>query len=165
MKQAYFAGGCFWGMEQLFGRVEGVKNTEVGYMGGETDKPSYKDVTTGKTGHAEVLKVEYNPQQITYRELVKYFFRIHDPTTLNRQKNDVGTQYRSAIFTTDEKEVAEIKDIISKLDKNKVFKDKVVTRIENKMNYFAAEEYHQEYLRKNPNGYQCHLLGPALPFE
>ncbi len=163
---AYLAGGCFWGMERYLGKLKGVKATNVGYIGGDKDVANYNEVKTGLTGHAEAVEVIYDPSILSYRELIKYFFRIHDPTTLNRQKNDIGTQYRSAIFTNNESEIQTVKDIIKKIDSSKYFSDPVTTKIEPISIFGNAEEYHQDYLKKNPNGYDCHLLNPKeLPFE
>jgi peptide-methionine (S)-S-oxide reductase len=152
-------------MEHYFRKLEGVTDTDVGYMGDSAETAAYKIITSGKTNHAETLRVTYDANKVSYRELVKYFFRLHDPTTLNRQKNDVGPQYRSAIFTTDEKEVAEIKDIIAKLTEAKVFKDDIVTKVESAPDFYEAEPEHQDYLKKNPAGYNCHILKPDLPFK
>jgi peptide methionine sulfoxide reductase msrA/msrB len=165
IKTAYFAGGCFWGMEYFFRTQKGVIDTDVGYMGDSEKTAAYKIITSGKTNHAETLRVTYDSKKTTYRELVKFFFRIHDPTTINRQKNDVGPQYRSSIFTTDEKEIEIIKDVISKLKEHKVFKDDIVTKIESAPDFYEAEPEHQDYLKKNPNGYNCHVLNKELPFK
>ncbi|OUR97757.1 peptide-methionine (S)-S-oxide reductase [Halobacteriovorax marinus] len=165
LKSAYFAAGCFWGVEKYFQKHTGVKKTSVGFMGGSTEAPTYEDICKGDTGHAEVVLVEYNELEVTYRELVIFLFRMHDPTTLNQQHNDKGTQYRSAIFTNTDSEIKTIKDIISKLEELKVFTNKVVTSIESNQGYFPASELHQNYLIKNPGGYMCHMLGPELPFK
>lgn len=164
MKSAYLAGGCFWGMEKYLKQLPGVKETEVGYIGGPEDQATYKKITTGTTGHAESVRVDYDENEVSFAEVVRFFFRIHDPTTLNRQKNDVGTQYRSAIFTNDENEKKIIKELIEKIDKSKTFDDPVVTKIEEFKGFYKAEEYHQDYLKKNPNGYNCHLLRPDFKF-
>lgn len=153
MKKAYLAAGCFWGVQYKLDELPGVKKTEVGYMGGNTDHPTYKDVCELETGHAEVVCVEYDETQLSYQNLLRYFFTIHDPTTLNRQGPDVGTQYRSAIFTQDEKEIVAAQKVIHEVESQ--LKKKVVTSIEDKMNYYSAEEYHQKYLLKNPG--RCHI--------
>jgi peptide-methionine (S)-S-oxide reductase len=146
---AYFALGCFWGAERRFWQTEGVIETSVGYMGGTKQNPSYELVCTGTTGHAEAVKVIFDEKVVTYRQLLEMFWTIHDPTQGNRQGNDIGSQYRSAIFyTTDEQknEALLTKDIYEKAIKNEGF-DHI---------YFEAEDYHQKYLKKNPNGYDCH---------
>ena len=160
IKKAYLAGGCFWGMEKYLRNLDGVQSTQVGYIGGDLSKTTYDDVKTGKTGHAEAVEVSYDERILPYRNLIKFFFRIHDPTTLNRQKNDIGTQYRSAIFTNDESEVATIKDLVKKINDSNYFDSQVVTKIESFKKFITAEEYHQDYLVKNPNGYNCHLINP-----
>lgn len=164
MKHAYLAGGCFWGMEKYLRKLPGVIDTEVGYIGGAKDVASYKDVTTGATGHAESVRVDYDENNISYQAIIRYFFRIHDPTTLNRQGNDRGTQYRSAIFTNDKNEKKIIKELIEKINKSKAYDAKIVTSIEEFKGFHPAEDYHQDYLKKNPNGYSCHLIRPDFTF-
>lgn len=156
LEVATFAGGCFWGMEDLFRNQNGVKETRVGYSGGNLDNPSYFSVTTGKTGHAESLQVLFDPKVISYESLVKYFFKIHDPTTLNQQGNDKGTQYRSVIFYGDNKQKETAQKVMDKLNKEKVWKKPIVTQLVPFVKFFAAEQYHQDYLVKNPGGYTCH---------
>ncbi len=157
---ATFAGGCFWGVEEIFRKTPGVLETTVGYMGGTTKYPTYKEVCTGTTGHAEAIEIIFDPTQITYETLVKLFFRMHDPTTLNRQHNDIGTQYRSAIFTQDEEQKQIAKKVIESLEAEKVFKNPIVTQVVDAMTFYSAEEEHQDYLLKNPGGYNCHYLRP-----
>ena len=155
---ALLAGGCFWGMEEILRKIPGVLDTKVGYIGGTVPNPTYKLVCTGITGHAEAVKIIFDPTKITYEAMLGYFFRMHDSTTLNRQHNDVGTQYRSAIFyTTDaQKQTAErVKDRVNKSGK---FKKPVVTEITQAGEFWPGEDYHQKYLIKNPNGYNCHIL-------
>ena len=148
MEKATFAAGCFWGVEAAFRQVKGVVATTVGYTGGSFKEPTYKDVCSGKTGHAEAVEVEYDPSQVSYEELLAVFWEIHDPTTLNRQGPDVGTQYRSAIFchTPEQKAVA----IASKetLQHSGRFKNPIVTEIVPASQFYRAEEYHQQYLEK-----------------
>lgn len=152
MKTTYLAAGCFWGVQYKLDQLAGVIETEVGYMGGDTENPTYEQVCRFETGHAEVVKVVYDETVLTFENLLRYFFSIHDPTELNRQGPDIGTQYRSAIFTKDEEEIKIALDVIVSLDdRNK----KIVTTIESKQNYYRAEEYHQKYLMKNPG--RCHL--------
>ena len=165
MKFAYLAGGCFWGMEKYLRQLPGVKDTEVGYVGGAPDKATYKNVSKGSTGHAESVKVEYDENELSYEALIRYFFRIHDPTTKDRQGNDIGTQYRSTIFTNDESEKKTIQDLIKKIDNEGAYKDPVVTTVEEYKGFHEAEDYHQDYLKKNPNGYNCHLLRADFKFK
>jgi peptide methionine sulfoxide reductase msrA/msrB len=157
---AILAAGCFWGVEHLFKELEGVISTEVGYTGGSAFKPSYKQVTTGTTGHAEAVKVVFDSSRLSYEEVLRYFFRLHDPTTLNRQHNDVGTQYRSAIFVQNERQEKTAKKIIQELGTAKTFKRPIVTEIVSVSKFWRAEQYHQDYLDKNPGGYMCHVLRP-----
>jgi len=155
---AILAGGCFWGMEEIIRKIPGVIETEVGYAGGTLANAKYTDVMTGMTGHAESIRVVFDPEKLGYEKLLGYFFRMHDPTTKNRQGNDVGTQYRSAIFyTTDEqKKTAEkVKEAVSKSGK---WKRPITTEISKAGDFWSAEGYHQDYLEKNPGGYSCHYL-------
>ncbi|CAN2243807.1 MsrA Peptide methionine sulfoxide reductase [actinobacterium SCGC AAA044-D11] len=160
MNEAYFANGCFWGAERRFWQMEGVLETSVGYMGGTRANPSYEQVCTGLTNHAEVVYVKFDPNLITYRRLLEEFWVMHDPTSLNQQGGDIGTQYRSAIFTTSEDQLSEAlatKEIYQKLLTAQGI-GQIVTQIESAQphTYWPAEEYHQKYLAKNPNGYDCH---------
>jgi methionine-S-sulfoxide reductase len=153
---ALVAAGCFWGVEEIFRKIPGVVKTTVGYTGGTTANPTYEEVCTGRTGHAEAIEVVYDPAQVDYATILDFFFRLHDPTTLNRQHNDVGTQYRSAIFHTSEaqKEIAER----VKTEQAGNFKKPIVTEISAASIFYSAEDYHQDYLVKNPGGYNCHVL-------
>ena len=155
---ALLAGGCFWGMENILRTIPGVVDTEVGYSGGEVSSPSYDAVTTGLTGHAETVRVTFNPQVLSYEGLLGYFFRMHDPTTLNRQENDVGTQYRSAIFYTSEEQKQVAEAVKQRVDKSGKWKKPIVTQIVAAGQFWRAEDYHQDYLVHNPNGYSCHVL-------
>ena len=155
---AYLAGGCFWGMEELVRQIPGVVATEVGYTGGETPSATYEQVHTGRTGHAESLKIEFDPTQLTYRHLLFEFFRMHDPTTRNRQGNDVGTQYRSAIFYVNEEQKRTAEEVIRTVESSGEWKAKVVTDVVPFKDFYRAEEYHQKYLIKNPRGYTCHYV-------
>ncbi|WP_286237270.1 peptide-methionine (S)-S-oxide reductase MsrA [Neptuniibacter halophilus] len=152
MKKATFAAGCFWGIELKFSQMEGVTATAVGYMGGTTDQPSYEQVCRGDTYHAEVVQVEYDEQLIDYEVLLNQFWSMHDPTTLNRQGPDVGTQYRSAVFYHDElqHQLAEASKAV--LEKNGVFANPIVTQIIPAATFWPAEEYHQKYLQKRGMG-------------
>jgi peptide-methionine (S)-S-oxide reductase len=159
-ERAFFATGCFWGAERRFWKLEGVIETSVGYMGGSTANPSYEEVCTGKTGHAEMVCVDFDSSKISYERLLKEFWEMHDPTSLNQQGGDIGTQYRSAIYTTtpeQEKLARSSREIYQKaLDGEKL--GNIVTEIKSGsgVEYYLAEEYHQKYLAKNPNGYDCH---------
>ncbi|HEY5281847.1 MAG TPA: peptide-methionine (S)-S-oxide reductase MsrA, partial [Polyangia bacterium] len=155
---AILAGGCFWGMEDILRAVPGVISTEVGYAGGVTSHPSYKDVCTGRTGHAEAVQVVFDPRKMTYADLLRLFFRMHDPTTLNRQSHDVGTQYRSAIFVADEEQRRIAEDIKAEVERSEKWKKPVVTEIAPASDFYAAEDDHQDYLEKHPGGYSCHYL-------
>jgi peptide-methionine (S)-S-oxide reductase len=152
-KKAVFAGGCFWGMEELFRKQDGVVKTEVGYTGGTNDNPTYEN----HPGHAEALEITYDPTATSYENLLDYFFRIHNPTTLNRQGNDIGTSYRSAIFYTNEEEKNLAEEFIEKVNASGRWDDPVTTTLEPLTTFWSAEEYHQDYLEKNPDGYTCHF--------
>jgi len=147
-KSAYFAAGCFWGVEHKFSQVKGVLSTEVGYSGGTTDNPSYVQVCSGDTGHAETTKIVYDPSVIDYKELLEKFFSFHDPTQLNRQGPDVGTQYRSVVFYVDENQKRIAEEKRTELEKSKKFKDHIVTEIKPFKTFYKAEEYHQKYIEK-----------------
>lgn len=153
-KTAVFAGGCFWGMEELIRKLDGVVRTEVGYTGGENAQPTYDN----HPGHAEAVKIEYDPSKITYQALLDFFFRVHDPTTLNRQGNDVGTSYRSAIFYNDESEKVEAERFIEMVNASGRWPKSVATTLEPLTTFWPAESYHQDYLQKNPDGYTCHFI-------
>ncbi len=163
-QEAILAGGCFWGMEDLLKKVPGITKTEVGYIGGIIPNPTYSLITHGNTGHAEAVKITFDSKKIGYENLIKYFFKIHDPTTLNQQGNDKGTQYRSAIFyyNDEQKEIAH--KVIKKADASGLFKSKIVTEIIKVDHFYSAEEYHQNYLQKNPQGYTCHHIRTDLDF-
>jgi peptide-methionine (S)-S-oxide reductase len=157
---AYFATGCFWGAERRFWQMDGVLETSVGYMGGTKSSPTYKEVCTGETGHAEMVKVVFDPSIISYNRLLQEFWTMHDPTSLNKQGGDIGTQYRSAIYTTSPEQMIEAvntRDLYETvLQQNGL--GKICTEIQDAEGheYWPAEEYHQRYLEKNPNGYDCH---------
>ena len=159
LETAVLAGGCFWGMEEILRKIPGVLETEVGYTGGTTANPNYEDVSTGETGHAEAVRVVFDPAQLSYSDLLeKYFFRMHDPTTRNRQHNDVGTQYRSAIFVSGAEQRRVALEVIARAQKSGRWKAPVVTEVADAGPFTPAEEYHQDYLEKHPNGYTCHFL-------
>lgn len=154
---AYLAGGCFWGMEDLLRKLPGVVETQVGYMGGETKNANYNIVKTGTTNHAETVKVVFDPKKLKLEDLLLFFFKIHDPTTTNRQGNDIGTQYRSAIFYTNVSQKEEAERVKIRVEKSGAWKAPVVTQIVPAGEFWKAEEYHQDYLQKNPGGYTCHF--------
>jgi len=155
---AYLAGGCFWGMEELVRQIPGVLETEVGYTGGSTHPPIYETVKTGQTGHAESLRIIFDPQKLSYRHLLFEFFRMHDPTIRNQQGNDVGTQYRSAIFYVDDEQQRTAEEVIHAVDNSGEWGAKVVTEVVPLKMFYRAEEYHQKYLAKQPYGYTCHYV-------
>ncbi|MGB9664501.1 MAG: peptide-methionine (S)-S-oxide reductase MsrA [Ignavibacteria bacterium] len=152
---ATFGGGCFWCTEAVFKQIDGVISNEVGYAGGNVENPSYEQVCTGKTGHAEVCQIKYDPEKISYQELLEVFFKTHDPTTLNRQGADVGTQYRSVIFYHNEVQRNLALEFIKKLERDGAYSNPIVTQIEPLKNYYRAEEYHQNYFEKNPYSTYC----------
>ena len=154
-------GGCFWCTEAVYVKVRGVTDVESGYSNGQVKNPSYEDVCTGRTGHAEVVKLEYDPAQITTRQILEIFYTIHDPTQLNRQGNDSGTQYRGGIYYTTPEQKAEAEKIIAELTSEKAFDAPVVTEVKALENYWPAEEYHQDFFEKNP--YQGYCLAVAAP--
>ena len=149
MEKATFAAGCFWGVEEKFRKIKGVKETTVGYMGGHLENPSYEDVCTNKTGHAEVVQIVFDPQEIGYKELLDKFWEIHDPTQINRQGVDIGTQYRSAIFYHNEKQKEIAEESKADLNNSNRYKNKIATEITKADTFYKAEEYHQKYLQKN----------------
>ena len=156
METATFGAGCFWGVEAAFREIPGVTDTAVGYMGGALEKPTYQDVCTDETGHAEVVHISFDPQEVSYRALVDKFFALHDPTTLNRQGPDFGKQYRSAIFfhSPEQQQIAQQ----AKADAQKNISRHIVTEITPAKTFWRAEEYHQKYLVKNRGGYTCHYV-------
>ena len=158
MSTIQLGGGCFWGMEELFSSFNGVTDTEVGYAGGKTNQPDYKSVSSGNSGHAETLKIDYDSKVVKLEDILHFFFRIHDPTQVNQQGNDRGSQYRSVIFyaNADEKAVAE--KVIEEVNQLGRWKKPIVTRLEPDNGFHSAEAYHQDYLKKNPGGYSCHFV-------
>ena len=154
---ATLAGGCFWGVEELIRNLPGVLKTEVGYTGGSVENPTYSTVKTGKTGHAESIQIQFDPSKISYEDLLLFFFKIHDPTTKNQQGNDIGSQYRSAIFVQNEKQQEIARKVIEHVNKSGAWKKPLVTEIVEAKPFYSAEEYHQDYLQKNPEGYTCHF--------
>jgi methionine-S-sulfoxide reductase len=156
---AVLAGGCFWGVEEILRDVPGVIDTEVGYTGDWLENPTYDDTHHSKSGHAEAIRVTFDPTMLSYEDLLeKWFFKLHDPTTLNRQGNDVGTQYRSAIFPQTDAQKITAERVRARVDASGKWKSPVTTSIELASTWYSAEEYHQDYLRKHPGGYSCHYM-------
>lgn len=153
-KKAVFAGGCFWGLEDLLRTLPGVIDTEAGYTGGKNENPTYEF----HPGHAEAVEITYDPETISYKQLLDFFFQIHNPTTLNQQGNDKGTSYRSAIFYANETEKKTAEEMIEIVNESERWSDPVVTTLEPLTRFWPAEEYHQDYLVKNPGGYTCHAI-------
>lgn len=163
LRKATFAGGCFWGIEKVFSEFPGVVSTQVGYTGGSVKKPNYLEVCKGLTGHAEAIEITFDPARTSYQKLLEVFFRHHDPTTLDRQGPDIGTQYRSAIFYHDETQKKAALKSKELLDKAKIFRHPIVTEISPAGSFWSAEEYHQKYLKKNPHGYcSIHLQSEKI---
>jgi peptide-methionine (S)-S-oxide reductase len=156
MQKATFGAGCFWGVEDAFMKLPGVTTTAVGYTGGKTNNPTYREVCTDTTGHAEVVELEFDPKLITYRDLVQFFFKIHDPTTLNRQGPDYGSQYRSAIFYHNEQQKEEAEIIKNELNASGKLSRPIATQIVPASQFYKAEEYHQKYFQKQGGGH-CHI--------
>jgi peptide-methionine (S)-S-oxide reductase len=154
MEKAYFAAGCFWGVEDIFMKTEGVIKTAVGYMNGLEANPNYKSVCAGNTGHAEAVELEFDEHLIDYQQLLKIFFDLHNPTTKNQQGPDIGSQYRSGIFTVNEKQLEISKQYIQRLKEEKIFEKPIVTIVEPAQEFFLAENYHQQYFKKK-NGGSC----------
>jgi peptide-methionine (S)-S-oxide reductase len=163
LQVATLAGGCFWCLEAVFDELKGVESVESGYSGGHVQNPGYAQVCDGKTGHAEVVQVTFDPQVLSYRDLLTIFFTIHDPTTLNRQGNDVGTQYRSAIFYHDEGQKKTAEEVIGEITTAGIWDAPIVTEVTPFERFFIAEDYHQEYFRKNPfQGYCRAIIAPKV---
>jgi len=160
---AIFGGGCFWCIEAVFQRLTGVAHVESGYMGGHVDKPTYQQVCGGDTGHVEVVRVTFDPEAISYRELLDVFFSVHDPTQLNRQGNDMGEQYRSVIFYSDEEQQRIAEDAIAEMTAGKEFSEPIVTAVEPATKFYAAEGYHQNYYNENSRQPYCmFVISPKL---
>jgi methionine-S-sulfoxide reductase len=156
-------GGCFWCLDHIYKNLSGVEDVVVGYAGGAVPSPTYEQVCTGRTGHAEVVEVTYDPEMISLNGLLNVFFQVHDPTTLNRQGADVGTQYRSIILVKDEAEKEQVEEIVEKIDQSDLWRSKIVTQIEILSEFYPAEDYHQDYYEKNPwAGYCQVVINPKL---
>ncbi|MFV8225940.1 peptide-methionine (S)-S-oxide reductase MsrA [Christiangramia aquimixticola] len=163
LKKATLAGGCFWCTEAVFQRLEGVVKVNSGFTGGKIKNPAYREIITGRTGHAEAIELYFDPEKITYEELLLVFFATHDPTTLNRQQNDVGTQYRSAIFYHDEEQAETARNIISLLEEQKSFKDPVVTEITEASAFYVAEQEHQDFYNRHRQQPYCqYIIDPKI---
>ena len=163
MEIVTFGSGCFWCTEAVFQQLKGVETVVSGYSGGHIENPSYEQVSTGRTGHAEVCQIQFDPEHITYEDMLEVFFNTHDPTTLNRQGNDVGTQYRSAIFYHSEEQRLTAERVKTELEKSGSWKKPIVTEIVPLENFYPAEDYHQNYFRNNPNQSYCRIvIAPKL---
>lgn len=163
MKKATFGGGCFWCTEVIFQQLEGVIDIQPGYMGGQRENPTYEQVCTGATGHAEVIHIGYDERVISFEKLLGIFFKTHDPTTLNRQGNDVGTQYRSVVFFHDDTQRDLVTNFVTQLEAEKVFDDPIVTEIAPASTFYVAEDYHFNYFNRNPqNPYCAAVVAPKL---
>lgn len=158
METATLAGGCFWGVEEILRELPGVEDPVAGYAGGNTENPVYEQVKTGSTGHAESIQFRFDPARITYGAILDMFFRMHDPTTPNRQGNDIGTQYRSVIFYHDAAQKAEAEAAVKRAQASGRWKRPITTEIVPAGKFWPAEEYHQDYLKKHPGGYTCHYV-------
>jgi peptide-methionine (S)-S-oxide reductase len=158
LAKATFAGGCFWCTEAVYAQLKGVNRVTSGYIGGQVPNPTYKAVCTGLTGHAEAIEIEYDPQVVSFEKLLEVFFATHDPTTLNRQGADVGTQYRSGVFYHDDEQKRIAEQVIAKLDEAKVFPRKIVTEVTKASIFYPAEDYHQDYFANNPNQPYCRAV-------
>ncbi|MEJ6952398.1 peptide-methionine (S)-S-oxide reductase MsrA [Natronospora cellulosivora (SeqCode)] len=162
-EEATLAGGCFWCLEAAFKELHGIKEVRSAYSGGEVSNPSYEEVCTGKTGHAEVVRIKFDPSVINYRDLLKVFFSLHDPTTLNRQGEDVGTQYRSAIFYHNQQQKEIAQEVIEELEETQVFDNPIVTELSKLGNFYPAEDYHKDYYKRNPEKAYCSIvIAPKL---
>ncbi len=163
LQTATLAGGCFWCLEAVFDELQGVSDVVSGYMGGQPPNPSYEQVCGGRTGHAEVVQVKFDPAVTSYEEILSVFFAIHDPTTLNRQGNDIGTQYRSAVFVHSPEQKTAAEKLIAQLNAEKIWDGKIVTEVAAASVFYPAEEYHQEYFKRNPyQGYCMAVVSPKV---
>ncbi len=163
LQEATFGAGCFWCVEAVFEELKGVKSVEAGYAGGHVKNPSYKEVCTGNTGHAEVARIVYDPEVITFEDLLQVFWHSHDPTTKNRQGADVGTQYRSVIFYHNDEQKESAERLLQEIDGSDLWQDPIVTDIEPLSNYYPAEDYHQNYFEKHKNGGYCQtVIAPKI---
>lgn len=157
-QEAIVAGGCFWCIESAFNIVKGIHSAISGYMGGQTDDPTYEDICSGTTGHAEVINISFDPSVISFREILEIFFSLHNPTQLNRQGHDVGTQYRSAIFFTNKEQEKTARNIITEINNNKVWPEPIVTEVVEQSKFYSGEEFHQDYFNKNAESQYCQVM-------
>lgn len=155
LETATLAGGCFWCVEAVFDDLKGVRSVESGYMGGKTLNPTYEDICTGRTGHAEVIRIGFDPAEVSFADILRVFFTIHDPTTLNRQGNDSGTQYRSAIFYHSDAQKQAAQEVIAEVTREGLYRNPIVTEVTAASTFYIAENYHQEYFARNPNQQYC----------
>ena len=163
MDIATLAGGCFWCLEAVYDQVKGVQSVESGYIGGQVDAPTYEQVCSGHTGHAEAVRITFDPRLVTFRDLLNVFFVIHDPTTLNRQGNDIGTQYRSGIFYHSPEQQQIAQEVIAAVTRERVYPNPIVTEVVPATRWYEAEAYHQEYFARNPfEGYCAYVVGPKV---
>ena len=163
MDIATLAGGCFWCLEAVYDQVKGVQSVESGYIGGQVDAPTYEQVCSGHTGHAEAVRITFDPRLVTYRDLLNVFFVIHDPTTRNRQGNDIGTQYRSGIFYHSPEQQQIAQEVIAAVTRERVYPNPIVTEVVPATRWYEAEDYHQEYFARNPfEGYCAYVVGPKV---
>lgn len=163
IETAVFGGGCFWCVEAIYQEVEGVIKVESGYMGGAIGNPTYREVCSGKTGHAEVIKIKYDSDKVSFIDLLEVFFKTHNPTTLNRQGADVGTQYRSVVYYYTEKQKGEVLKVIEEVNKSKVYEDAIVTEVSQASIFYMAEKYHQDYYKSNKNQPYCRaVINPKI---
>lgn len=158
--KAILAGGCFWGMEELFRHLPGVVKTRAGYTGGSMENPTYADMKTGMTNHAEAIEVTFDTEKTSYKKLLEFFFQIHDPSTQDRQGNDRGTQYRSAIFYANDEQKKTAEEVIAQVNASGKWPRPVVTQVTKALPFYLAETYHQDYLQRFPDGYTCHFIRP-----
>jgi len=162
-EQATLGGGCFWCVESAFLQVKGIESVKSGYTGGHTENPTYEQVCTGGTGHAEVAQLTYDPEQISYRQILEIFFTLHDPTQVNRQGNDIGTQYRTSIFYHNDEQKQEAENIIAELENDGAFADPIVTEVTKLETFYPAEDYHENYYARNPENPYCQaVISPKL---
>lgn len=163
LKKATLAGGCFWCTEAVFQRLDGVEKVSSGFTGGEIKNPAYREIITGRTGHAEAIEIEYNPEKISFEELLLVFFATHDPTTLNKQQNDVGTQYRSAVFYHNEEQREKVEEVISLLETEKMFENPIVTEVSEASAFYVAEEEHQDFYNQHRQQPYCqYIIDPKI---
>jgi peptide methionine sulfoxide reductase msrA/msrB len=164
IEKAVLAGGCFWGVEELFSQLDGVTDVVNGYIGGDIANPTYEIISLGISNHAEAVEITFDSNKISYEKILRFFFQIHDPTTLNQQGNDIGTQYRSSIFYLNNEQKNIALNLIDKANKANIFNSEIVTKLEKYAKFYPAEGYHQDYLKKNPNGYTCHKIRKEWQF-